>query len=302
MSSYPNPSAFKEALKHRIKKKANKRGMLYPRCRQLVLFDRFAKRLYDACGEDIILKGGFVVELRTQMARTTQDVDAHIFGNIEDHIAQIREVGQKQQRDDYLTFELDDPDEIQEHVGEQIVYQAKRIGVQAKIARKDFGEPFHLDVSTGDALVNSPDSLLGLEILEFADIPPVEHTVYPPETHVAEKLHAWTLPRDGKTNSRTKDLVDIGLLARTTDFRLAPLIQAVDQTFQLRDTHLVPDNIPDYPESWVHNFERMKEEAPLPWETLSEAYNLVDSFLQPVFVGSHETLKWKSSSTTWVEY
>jgi len=32
------------------------------------------------------------------------------------------------------------------------------------------------------------------------------------EQHWAEKLHAYTLPRDGATNSRVKDLVDLALL------------------------------------------------------------------------------------------
>ena len=39
------------------------------------------------------------------------------------------------------------------------------------------------------------ETILGNDLLKFAGIAPTRYRVYPRETHVAEKLHAYTLPR-----------------------------------------------------------------------------------------------------------
>ena len=55
---YKKPAHFRDALKSRLKQRASQKGMLYNRYRQLVLFERFAARIYEACGDLAILKGG----------------------------------------------------------------------------------------------------------------------------------------------------------------------------------------------------------------------------------------------------
>ena len=46
------------------------------------------------------------------------------------------------------------------------------------------------------------------DVLAFAGIAPPTLRLYPVETHIAEKLHAYTLPRP-RPNSRVKDLPDL---------------------------------------------------------------------------------------------
>lgn len=48
-------------------------------------------------------------------------------------------------------------------------------------------------------------------ILDFIGVDPPSIQIYPIETHIAEKLHAYTMPRP-RPNSRVKDLRDIALL------------------------------------------------------------------------------------------
>jgi hypothetical protein len=52
----------------------------------------------------------------------------------------------------------------------------------------------------------------GPDLLAFAGIAPPTLRLYPIETHIAEKLRAYTMPRP-RPNSRVKDLPDIALLA-----------------------------------------------------------------------------------------
>jgi len=58
--------------------------------------------------------------------------------------------------------------------------------------------------------VREPDRVRGQVDLTFAGLATPEFAVYPLEDHFAEKLHAYTTPREHP--SRVKDLVDMLLL------------------------------------------------------------------------------------------
>src|SRR5690554_1181141 len=77
-----------------------------------------------------------------------------------------------------------------------------------------------LDLSVSDKLVIPPDTITGANFLEFIGFEPIEHSVYPVEAHIAEKLHAMTMTYDGERCGRVKDLVDIGLLAKKCTIRV----------------------------------------------------------------------------------
>lgn len=295
--SYATPPAFRQALKDRTKRRANERDVQFNRLRQVILFERFASRVYDACGENVLLKGGLVIELRLSRARTTKDVDFCLDGDLEGYLKKIREAARRPHKD-WLTFEVSDPRELTEHVGNQIVYEAVRLSVRAKIGAEPFGDPFAMDLSVGDRLVSVPESVEGTDILEFVEVGRVNHRICPRETHVAEKLHAWSLPRD-RENSRTKDLVDIGLMATELDFEMDSLLEAIEATFKFRDTHEVPVRLPQIPSSWATQYARIKKEGrELPWPELSDLTDTVDSFLSPVLRGE-PVAKWHPGEESW---
>ncbi len=66
------------------------------------------------------------------------------------------------------------------------------------------------------------------------------------ETHIAEKLHAYTLPRK-TANSRVKDLPDMAILASARDLSSETLHSALDQTSFRRSTHPLPLAVPAPP-------------------------------------------------------
>jgi hypothetical protein len=67
---YESPGAFKQALEHRLRA-ASASGDAFARRRQLLVFDRFLARVVQALGNAVVLKGGLVLELRLERARTT---------------------------------------------------------------------------------------------------------------------------------------------------------------------------------------------------------------------------------------
>ena len=296
--SYANPRAFKDALEARIKRRATEQGVAMNRLRQVVLFERFLARVYAACGEAVILKGGFGLELRLERARTTRDIDLRVVGELDELIARI-DGAAREQGSDYLSFAFAGERDFQEMLGDQVVYDGRRLQVRAKLAGKPYGDPFLLDLSVADRLVLPPDNVVGTDLLEFADIGPVLHSVYPEEAHVAEKLHAYSMPREDRTNSRTKDLVDIGLLAKHAVFEADMLRRSVEATFTFRDTHPVPICLDDPPPDWTHRYEQIRARDDLEWVDVDTLFALCRAFLDPILGNERSGATWARDQERW---
>ena len=95
-------------------------------------------------------------------------------------------------------------------------------------------------MSTGDVLREPYETLSGRDWLGFAGIASAKFPAVSPEAQFAEKLHAYTLPRVGRENTRVKDLVDLVLLIERAELDAARLTMAIRETFQRRKTHDVP--------------------------------------------------------------
>lgn len=91
-------------------------------------------------------------------------------------------------------------------------YDGMRFCAECSLAGKVYGTPFNVDVAFGDPIHGEPDLIVCDDVLGFAGIEPPTLPVYPVETHLAEKLHAYTMPRS-RPNSRIKDLPDLALIA-----------------------------------------------------------------------------------------
>jgi hypothetical protein len=141
-----------------------------------------------------------------------------------------------------------------------------------------------------------PEILSAGDLFDFAGIPPISLSVYAREVHVAEKLHALTLPRE-RENTRVKDLPDLALLGTTGSFNSAALREAIGATFAQRGSHEVPSSIIDPPKSWAAPYANMVEENMLRWATLDGLTAAVRAFLDPVLRG--EDGAWDPASWSW---
>ena len=118
------------------------------------------------------------------------------------------------------------------------------------------------------------------------------------ETHVAEKLHAYTLPR-ARPNSRVKDLPDLALLASARPLDAARLRAALEQTLAFRKTHSLPTTLPAPPPAWDAPYAAMAREDRLAWPTLADVTAAVRAFLDPVLSGEASTT-WDSATWQWL--
>ena len=71
---YATAAAFKTALEQRLRD-SSKSGVELARRRQLLVFDRLDCARHARARKAAMLKGGLVLELRLETARTTRDVD-----------------------------------------------------------------------------------------------------------------------------------------------------------------------------------------------------------------------------------
>jgi hypothetical protein len=292
---YSTALAFKQALEHRLKASSTT-GADFARRRQLLVFERFLARVAQVAGEAVTLKGGLVLELRLTRARTTKDVDLRMTGSSTAVLARLQEAG-RLDLGDHMAFGIQADEQHPEMLNDGMRYEGYRYRAECRLAGKVYGRPFGVDVAFGDPLIGEPDIVVADDILGFAGIAPPALRLYPVVSHISEKLHALTMPRT-RPNSRVRDLPDLALLATTGPIEGERLRQAIETTFEFRDTHTVPAAIPNPPKSWDVPYASMAAKDELPWTTLLQLTDAVSKFLDPV-LGSAPIGTWDPSTWDW---
>ena len=199
---------------------------------------------------------------------------------------------------DHMRFEIQPDHEHPEIQNEGMRYEGYRYRAECRLAGMIYGRPFGVDVAFGDPLTGEPDIITAEDTLSFAGIAPPAIRLYPVVSHIAEKLHALTMPRL-RPNSRVRDLPDIALLATTGAIDGSLLRKAIDETFDFRGTHSVPSLLPEPPDSWSDPYSAMAVADDLPWRTIEGVAAAVASFLTPV-LGVDAPRIWKPSEWRWV--
>ena len=294
---YRSPPAFKAALEDRLRRDSAG-GIDIQRRRQLVVFTRLLARTTAAFGDATVLKGGFALEIRLEIARTTRDIDLVLLGSDAQLLERLQAAGQLDLKD-FMTFEIQPNKDTPEITGEGVLYGGKRFRVECKLAGKVYGARFGLDVVLGGKMLGSPSIIETEQFLDFAGIAAPAVRVLPIETHLAEKLHAYTLPRTAE-NARVRDLPDMALLGTVKDTPLMPerLREAFRLTFDARATHKLPAALPEPPASWTEPYKDLAAAYGLPWASLAEVTDAARVFVDPV-LRDREVTTWDSAAWAW---
>lgn len=274
---------LRTSLEDRLKTEAKKTGVDIQRLRRNVAFDRLIIRLFKMSSPPWALKGGYAMQLRTDSARTTKDVDlalrdAKVFADdTEKRIDAIRDIIIQQASldiGDFFQFKISPPQKELDAPPEGGV----RFHVEVTLADRSF-EKFHLDVGAGDTWSDPLDLLDSSDALSFAGFKSQKLPAIPKEQQFAEKLHAYSLPRpDGRPNSRVKDLIDMNLLLETT-LDKSKLKIALKETFAKRNTHALSMDIKPPPDFWKTQYPKLAEECDLD-TSLENGFNKVKEFLK----------------------
>jgi hypothetical protein len=195
-----------------------------------------------------------------------------------------------------MTFEVNPDAEHPVIDNDGMQYEGQRFRAECRLAGKLYGQRFGVDIAFGDPIFGEPDVVTADDVLDFAGIAPPTLRLYPIETHIAEKLHAYTMPRT-RANTRVKDLPDIALLAGIQALQADRLRKALEQTFKHRTTHPLPQALPDPPTSWSTPYQAMARENELAWPTLEQLTAVVARFLNPMLAGGDGV--WHPATWSW---
>lgn len=236
-----------------------------------------------------------MLELRLEHARATKDVDLRLIGSPASVLEDLQEAGRLDLMD-FMTFEVAPDTEHPQMQNEGMRYEGFRFRTECRLAGKLYGQPFGVDVAFGDPILGEPEIVTADDVLAFAGVGPAVLRLYPIETHIAEKVHAYTLPRP-RPNTRVKDFPDIALLGTMRPLHAERLRMALTQTFEFRGTHAVPSSVPGPPASWSVPYRELARENELAWTTLEELTVAVEAFLNPVLAGKNGV--WRPAEWVW---
>lgn len=241
--------------------------------RQLV-FERFLARLFFHGDEPWVVKGGYALELRLPgKARTTRDLDINVPPPLMTDLLLRLERSAATDLGDY--FEFDVLAGATELTGPPL--GGYKLRVEARLDGRRF-DRFPLDVGQGDVTVRKPDWVPAQIDLAFAGLSTPLFPIYPLEDHFAEKLHAYTTPRENP--SRVKDLVDMVLLIDLGLKASRLLNESIKATFERYGRHPLPAALPKPPPQWQVPFEKLAFEVDLSVTNPTDAYGLLRTFLQ----------------------
>lgn len=289
-----SPQQFRVSVDDRLRRET---GRPVNRRRTLLVMERFLTRVVTVAPTTFVLKGGLALELRLARARTTRDLDLRASGDPDQMLAVLTAAARlRPEPEDHIDFTVV-VNERPESAGDGVRYDGRRFLITSSIAARPFGDPFGVDIAIADPLLREPDVLVGSDFFGRYGMQPLRMPAYPIPTHLAEKVHAYTLPRS-KPNSRLKDLVDIALLSDTGGHRAAEIRQAIALTFSFRASHPPPTAMPDPPSEWPVPYQKMRDEERLPWQALEDVIATARAFLDPVLAGQDG--EWDAGSRRWV--
>jgi hypothetical protein len=246
------------------------------------IIERFIARLATShYRETFILKGALLyVAWGISLPRPTKDIDLLGISDLstEEVVNIIKEVCNQDVEPDGVEFNSTTLRGVQLREGTNT--PGVRITFQGKLGTAIF--PMQIDIGYGDQVtpgvltINYPN-LLG-------DMTASQLYGYPPETVIAEKLHAMVVL--GSINSRMKDFFDIWYLTQRFNFDGAILQEAIINTFNARYTDL-PVDVPialrqEFALQQKMQWKSFLGQYPKPYEELQD-FTVVINYLQKFF-------------------
>lgn len=258
-----------------------------------VAMDRFLVRLLATSSWGTwVIKGGYANQLRHPgEARFTEDVDLRIDADIDAAIGMIA-AAIAHGLDDLFGYELPAPPrQLPGPPGGGL-----RFAVIARVAGAELVR-FKVDVSARDVITGELERHPSEPIVELLGFESAQFPVYPVAQQLAEKLHAYTRPRDVE-NTRVKDLADMVWMTSRHAFGSDALIEAAQATFARRASHSWPPVPAEPPAAWTRQYAVLRKEMALEPATARDAHDVLMSFLGPVLAGTRG-LRWDPAARSW---
>lgn len=284
------------SVHQRLLNKARESSRPFNELLQHFAIERFIYRLSKSPHADrFILKGALMLAAWSGPAsRPTMDID--LLGRIDNSpdavAAAMKDTCSVDVEADGMSFNAETVTAAR--ITEGAEYQGVRVRAQGSLSNARVS--LQIDVGFGDVIVPGPIRVAYPVLLDF---PPPELNGYSMESTIAEKFQAMV--KLGVLNSRMKDFYDIWMLSRAFDFKGELLAEAVEKTFENRNTPLTANPVVFAPSfikdadkkiQWQGFIRKAKlTNAP---EAFEDAVAVVKLFLAPVVASLFERRVFRS--------
>ncbi|NHZ84268.1 MAG: nucleotidyl transferase AbiEii/AbiGii toxin family protein [Planctomycetia bacterium] len=230
-----------------------------------------------------ILKGATLIRIWSgKEYRPTRDIDFLGYGEYseEELIEIFRNICSIDVESDGLNFDLDSI--TIENIRADNEYAGNRIKINSTIENTRIR--IQIDLAYGDAINPSVKKIKYPTLLDFS-APNI--FIYPPESVVAEKLHA--LISLGIANTRMKDIYDILELSRIFSFNGNKIMTAIKKTFDRRKTVIPSDTPISFTKEFINaknqNWKAFLSRSGLENDSIpfSDTINELSLFILPIF-------------------
>lgn len=292
---YASAGAFRRALEMRLAVHSRDTGRSVVRLRKEVAFDRLLARLFAVAADRWVLKGALALDYRFgDRARATKDIDLATAGDEASPTIDLL-AAQAIDLDDFFGFAMERTSALDRLTEGAAV----RYHVRAELAGRVFDE-FLLDVGFDPPAGVDLDRLRGPALLAFAGISPVDAQAVPIETHVAEKLHAYSrvYGMGSVRSTRVKDLVDLALIAAEASPDAGRLRAAIEATFERRASHDRPVRLPRPPADWRVPYQRMARSVGLDGD-LETGFGAAGAMVDPILASDVRIGSWDPIARRW---
>lgn len=279
---FKTPTDFRKSLESRLKNIATKNNLDLQRTRRKLAFERLLARIFYHDSNNFILKGGYAMELRFSTSRATKDIDLTCLHRTTDYNFSIEEIIIHELRqlakldlNDFFMFEISKAKiEL-----ENAPYGGARYSVSSSIDKRLFVR-FQLDIGA-DVIVDEIEDIEGSDWLKYCGINAPKIKMISIEQQLAEKLHAYTLPRIEKLNSRVKDLIDMLLLIKFRHINLSNFKLVIQKVFKTRKTHEIPQVLEQPPLEWTLIYNTLASECDIKL-TMLQAFDELNNFYKTI--------------------
>jgi hypothetical protein len=294
VSVYKTASAFREALKARLRALAMDAPWTPQQLQRQLAYDRLLERLYLA-DDGWIVKGAVALLARDIGVRASLDVDVYRatatdLAESDLRKAAARDVG------DWFRFDIGPRRPVADGAA------GLRLPMTAYIGATQWAR-FQVDLVGSDLrMTGEPEDVPALALVGMADVKQGGYRAYPLVDHVADKVAA-TIERHGDSqmpSTRFRDLVDMVAIATGASVGAAAQMTALTSEARRRD--LVLPNCFDVPDRkmWDQGYRAEAGRSLLPVaRDLDGALATVRPFLNPLLDGSAAGT-WNHSQGAWV--
>lgn len=287
--NYETPVAFRMALERRLLDQSRAENVDLARLRRRAVLERMLVRLERSAPSQWVLKGGMALEVRWHnLARATRDLDlayrTDSTSGDEIRLALAEDL-QPDPDGDWFQFSVGQPSSI---APDEAGRPAWRMSVEARLAGKNFAT-VPVDVVFRPEEITRTERIMLPGVLGFAGIDRSDVEAIDRNQHFAEKLHALTRSYADRPNSRVKDLADLLLLIEDGLNPSTELLAAVEQVFESRSTHSVPNALPDPPSNWGATYSDLSSKLDIGAKTVIEAMSVLRTFWARVLTERKES-------------